>query len=396
MEAKVKSYGLSPTRRELLVGVFAASFLTTRSAAASDPIKIGVNLERTGNAATYGGHVLVAIQIAVEEINAAGGINGRKIELVVEDNRSSPEQAVIATRNLDRAGVVAIIGPIQSSQARTAFPATNRAEVVSISSGSGAPGISAQNRPWSFRNAAIDKAIFGGTADVFRRYHPNAQTIWLVYDPKDAYQTFLVKTVAPPELKRVGLRILNQDAPMEIPVDANDHSVFVTHIKGINPDVILVGLVIEQARTFLHELNRQQYRIPLMGGIGFITDAVAQSAGDLEFFCGQPFDANADDAVVQKFTREFAARSEKELPGQYTMPSYIEAGAYEAVYMIADALRPFSQSDLKTQRTAVRDFLATLKNYRGLGNTISFNAEGDAEKPTLVFRTSKGKWELVS
>lgn len=398
MRAGLVGLGCNPNRRQLLVlgTALAAGVAGVRPTLASDPIRIGINLERTGNAASYGGHVLIATQIAAEEINSAGGINGRLVELVIEDNRTLPEQAVIATRNLDQAGVVAIVGPVQSSQARTAFPATNRAKVVSISSGSSAPGISAQNRPWAFRNAAIDKAILGSTADVLRRRYPDAKTIWLTYDPKDAYETFLTKIVAPPELKRVGLEILNQDAPMEIPAEANDHSVFVTRIKAANPDVILVGLVVEQARTFLRELSRQQYRLPLIGGVGFVNDAVAQSAGDLDFYSGQPFHPYAADSAIQKFTKEFAARSEKELPGQYTMPSYIEAGAYEAVRMIGDAMRPVPpQADLATQRAAVRDFLASLKGYQGLGNSISFNSEGDAEKPTLVFHTVGGKWELI-
>lgn len=390
--------GYRPNRRQILAmgSALAAGAAGVRPALASTPFRIGLNLERTGNAASYGGHVLIASRIAAEEINAAGGINGRQVEIVVEDNRSLPEQAVIATRNLDQAGVVAVVGPIQSSQARTAFPATNRAKLVSISSGSSAPGISAQNRPWAFRNASIDKAIFGGTCDVVRRRYPDAKTILLTYDPKDAYQTFLIKTVAPPELKRVGLETLNQDAPMEIPVEANDHSVFVTRIKSTKPDIVLVGLVVEQGRTFLREMSRQQYKIPLIGGVGFVNDGVAKSAGDLDFYSGQPFNPYDTDPTVQKFVKEFAARSEKELPGQYTIPSYIEAGAYESVRMIADALRPLAlDADLAAQRAAVRDSLVSLKGYNGLGNSISFNSEGDAEKPPLVFHTVGGKWELI-
>ena len=83
-----------------------------------------------------------AAQIAVDEVNREGGINGAKLELVTEDNRSSPEQAVIVTRNLESKGVFAMLGPIQTTQCRTAFPAANRAQLPTISPGSSAPGSS--------------------------------------------------------------------------------------------------------------------------------------------------------------------------------------------------------------------------------------------------------------
>ena len=363
---------------------------------AQESIKIGINAERAGHAASYGGHMLVAAQIARDEINQAGGVNGRKLEFIVEDNRSSPEQAVIATRNLERAGVVAILGPVQSSQVRTAFPATNRAGVVSMSPGSGAPGLSAQNRPWTFRDAAIDQVIIDELVMQLRARHPGAKTVALTVDPKDAYETFLVTKVAPPALERNGFTMMNRDALVEIPTDTSDFSVFVTKLRGMNPDIILLGIQFEQAKAFLREANRQQLKVPMFGGLGYITESIAEAAQGIELYAGQPFDPDSADPRVQAFVKEFRARSEKELPGQYTTPTYIDAGAYETVHIFADALRAGAQkSDLKATREAIRDHIAKLKDYKGLGNTLSFNEEGDAIKPTLIYHTVKGAWEKL-
>lgn len=384
--------------RRLALIALAAMVVGAPAAKAQDTFKIGLNVERSGNAASYGGHVIIATQIAVDEINKAGGVDGAKLELVIEDNRTSPEQAVVALRNLDRAGVVAVIGPIQTSQARTAFPATNRAGLVSVSPGSGAPGLSAQNRPWTFRNAAIDQTIFGDVVKTFRARYPEVKTVALTLDPKDAYQTNLMTKVAPPAFEANGFTLVNKDAPIEIPVDAADHSVFVTKLRAMNVDAAVVGLVIEQGKTFLRELNRQQVKIPLIGGLGFVTDSIAQVSGGLDFYSGQPFDPGSSDPSVVAFVKEFKERSEKELPGQYTTPLYIEAGAYETVKIIADALKAAKirpGGDLKTAREAVRDYFAALKDYQGLGNTITINAEGDAVKPTLVFHTKDGRWERL-
>lgn len=228
-------------RRFILGAVVTAASMALLPAQAQQTIKIGVNVERTGAASSYGQHMMIAAQIALDEVNRAGGVDGVKLEFVTEDNRSSPEQAVIVTRNLDRAGVAAMLGPIQTSQCRTAFPAANRASLVSISPGSAAPGLTAQNRPWTFRIAAIDTLIVDEVVANLRKAHPRAKTVAVAVDTRDAYNQFLVKTVAPGVIEKHGLTFLNKDQPVEIAPDATDFSVFVTKLKAMNPDVLLLG-----------------------------------------------------------------------------------------------------------------------------------------------------------
>jgi branched-chain amino acid transport system substrate-binding protein len=388
-------------RRRVLSGLAAtglAGLPAIGRTQAQDTLKIGLNVERTGGAASYGAHMLIAAQIALDELNAAGGVNGSKLEFVIEDNRSSPEQAVIATRNLEKAGVLSMLGPIQSSQCRTAFPAANRASLVAISPGSGAPGLTAQNRPWTFRNAAIDQFIIDELVATLRKRYPNAKNVVALLEAKDAYVTFLVKTVAPPPLEKHGFTIVNKDALIEIPAETTDYSVFVTRIKALNPDLVLLGIQFESAARLLREAQRQKLVVPMFAGLGYVTDSVADAAKDMEVWAGQPFDPNAADAATQGFVKTFKARVEKELPGQYTTPTYIDAGAYETVRILADAFKAAGatpKSNPAEVRTKVRDYLAGLKNYQGLGNSLSINADGDAVKPTLLYRTGGGKWTKV-
>ncbi len=365
------------------------------AAHAQPALKIGVNLERTGSGASYGVHMLLAAQIALEEINAGQGVNGHKLELVIEDNRSSPEQAVIATRNLDNVGVFAMLGPIQSSQCRTAFPAANRAGLVAISTGSGAPGLTAKNRPWTFRNAAIDQIIIDEVVANLRKRYPQAKNVVAVVDPKDAYNSFLVKTVTPPALEKSGFTYANKDSLIEIPNDVSDFSVFVTRIKGMNPDIVLSGLLFEQGQGLLREANRQKLHVPMFAGLGYLTETVAKAAGDIDLWAGQPFDPGSADPKVRQFVQTFKTRAEKEMPGQYSTPTYIDAGAYEMMYILADALREAKatpDSPPKEVREKIRAYLAGLKSYSGLGNQLSINEEGDAVKPTLVYKSDGGRW----
>jgi len=359
------------------------------------PLRIGVNFERTGSISSYGQHALVSAQIAAEEINKAGGVGGAPIELVIEDNKSSPEQSVIATRNLADKNVFAMLGPVTTTVVRTAFPATNRAEMPAISPGSGAPGIGAQNRPWGFRDAAIDQIIIGDVVALIHKTYPNAKKVVIALDPKDPYEVFLAKNVAPPLLTQNGMVVANQGALIEIPVDVTDFSVFVTRIKALEPDVILVGVAHEALAGFLKEANRQQLTVPMFAGLGSITDAVADAAKEIHVFAGQPFDPHSDDPKVVEFVKAFKAKSERDLPGQYSNPIYADAGAYEGLYMLAAAMKAgniTAATPVKEARTKIRDYLSNLKGFPGLGNSIDINKDGDAIKKTIVFATQNGNW----
>lgn len=383
-------------RRLVLIAAAAAAMAISAQAAAQDTVKVGVNVERTGVGSSYGLHMLIAAQIAVDEVNREGGINGARMELVTEDNRSSPEQAVIVTRNLEAKGVAAMLGPIQTTQCRTAFPAANRAMLPTISPGSSAPGLSAQNRPWTFRISAIDSVVVGSVVDRLRKANPNARTVAIVVDPRDAYSQFLVNTVAPPILEKAGFTILNKDAHVDVPADSTDFSVFVTKVKAMNPDVVLMHMNLEPGAGYLREANRQKLTAPMFSGQGFITSGISNAAGDLQMWAGQPFDPDSTDPHVRKFVTEFKSRVEKELPGQYSAPTYIDASGYESIRVLADGLRAAKatpKSDPKQVRDSLRTYLTNLNGYAGLGNSLTMNAEGDTLKTTMVYRTRGGKWE---
>jgi ABC-type branched-subunit amino acid transport system substrate-binding protein len=163
----------------------------------------------------------------------------------------------------------------------------------------------------------------------------------------------------------------------------------------MNPDVVLSGLLFEQGKGFLREANRQKLVVPMFAGLGYLTETVAEAAGGIDLWAGPPFDPGAADPKVQKFVQTFKARVEKEMPGQYSTPTYIDAGAYESMYILADALREAKatpQSAPKEIREKVRAHLAALKSYPGLGNQLSINQDGDAVKPTLIYRASGGKF----
>ena len=134
----------------------------------------------------------------------------------------------------------------------------------------------------------------------------------------------------------------------------------------------------------------------MFGGLGSITDAVSDAAQTIHVFAGQPFDPSSDEPKVVAYVKEFRSRSEKQLPGQYSNPIYADAGAYEGVYMFADAMKIAGITEttpVKEARAKIKDHLTGLKDFPGLGNAIEINKDGDAIKKTIVFDTEGGRWK---
>ena len=214
-------------------------------------------------------------------------------------------------------------------------------------------------------------------------------------DPKDPYEVFLNRSVAPAALAANGMAIVNKESPIEIPVDVTDFSVFVTRIKALEPDVVLVGVAHEALAGFLKEANRQKLDVPMFAGLGSITDAVADAAKGIRCSPASRSTRPRTIRTSMTYVKEFAAASEKALPGQYSNPIYADAGAYEGIYMFAAAIRAgkiTGATPVKEARTRIRDYLASLRDFPGLGNAIAINKDGDAIKKTIVFATKDGKW----
>lgn len=370
--------------------------VTAGDGGSKGPIKIGLNLEMSGVASTLGPHALIAAEMARDEINAAGGIDGRKIEFVLKDNRSTPEQATIAVTDLVREDVVAIIGPVQSTQAAVAFPASNRAKVVSMSPGSAKPGLTAANRPWAFRNALLDNLVAQGVVRELVKREGIKRT-GIVVDGRDAYSNNYGNVVLPAALKANKVEIATV---IESKSGQRDFSVEVTSLKQAGVDSVALNTLFEDGAVFLKEAERQQLNVPIYGGASMAVPQTTQLAGAAAdgAYAGSTFVASLELPDVQAFVTEYEKRAKAALPsGAALLPGYIDAGTYETVKMIGSAFagKPGSGS-VDDERVAVRDYLAKLEGYKGLGTDISINEEGDVIKPIFVLQVTGGQFQKVA
>ena len=375
--------------------------MTTGVALAQRPIKIGVAFGLTGLWSDWCKRDIIAVEMAMEEINAAGGVNGMPLKSVIYDTASKPSEATRIVRKLatdDK--VLAILGPFSSSECEVAFPVGNRIGIVMIAQASSKPGVAAANRPYAFRNK-VDELRLAIPAIKKWKQHHNIKTVAIVHDAKDAVSRALGTTVLPGVCKKLGIKIVNEGKYVTYTTGDFDMRPQVTRLKGLKFDGIVFGGVYMDGVTFIKEARRQGVNQPMVGGNplmhllfplrgGKAAEGVYTSS---EFYYWMPKPS------VQKFTREYVKRA-KNKGFDPPQPLQFDVNVYDSIYMLAHVMKERGitnkPGDLAKDRELIMKGLTDLKGFPGLASEISFNKKtGDATKIIYVVKAQGGEWVLV-
>lgn len=375
--------------------------MTTGVALAQQPIKIGVAFGLTGLWSDWCKRDIIAVEMAMEEINAAGGVNGMPLKSVIYDTASKPSEATRIVRKLatdDK--VLAILGPFSSSECEVAFPVGNRIGIVMIAQASSKPGVAAANRPYAFRNK-VDELRLAIPAIKKWKQHHNIKTVAIVHDAKDAVSRALGTTVLPGVCKKLGIKIVNEGKYVTYTTGDFDMRPQVTRLKGLKFDGIVFGGVYMDGVTFIKEARRQGVNQPMVGGNplmhllfplrgGKAAEGVYTSS---EFYYWMPKPS------VQKFTREYIKRA-KNKGFDPPQPLQFDVNVYDSIYMLAHVMKERGitnkPGDLARDRELIMKGLTDLKGFPGLASEISFNKKtGDATKIIYVVKAQGGEWVLV-
>ncbi|MCD6297824.1 MAG: ABC transporter substrate-binding protein, partial [Deltaproteobacteria bacterium] len=193
----------------ILLFVFTSTIPAAEAGLKGKSIKVGVIVPLAGRAISWGQHSLIGAKIARDEINAAGGIGGIPLELIVTDTASKSDQAISLARKLtEQEKVLIILGPILSSACEMAFPVINRMKIVAVSPTSAKPGLSAKNRPWAYRNNLTSDKTLGPALEKWVKDN-NIKKAGIIYDNSDAVSTGEGAKVYPMFLKKFGVEILD-------------------------------------------------------------------------------------------------------------------------------------------------------------------------------------------
>jgi branched-chain amino acid transport system substrate-binding protein len=393
------------SRRHVLVTAtsLAAASIVPRFAhaqkLAGSEVRIGALLPFGGPFADWGKKDRIAVEIAVEEINAAGGVGGVPLRVFIEDTGSKPPEAAALTRKLalDQR-VLAIVGPFSSSEAEVAFPLGNQIKIPMIAQASSKPGIGAANRPWAFR-MNVDEGRQAEPAVRFWVKQYNIKTAAVIHDVKDAVGQILGSRVLPAVAKKAGVSIVNEGSYVTFQTGDLDFSAQATRLKSLQMDGLIFGGVFSDAASFLKEARRQGVKQPLVGGNPLMNELFPEQAGPAGEGTVAPsfFWAGSPEPRVQKLVAAFAARAKP--AGLPTTIEMINVNTYEAVHMLADVMKKSGvtnrPADLAADRERIMKALTNTTAWPGVMGRSGFNADGDGVKDVYVFMVKDGKWLKV-
>ena len=344
--------------------------------AGNDKVRIGVFMSLTGSTANFGISSTNGIKMAADEVNAAGGINGKQIELNVQDDRSdAQEAATIVTKFVTQDAVHAILGEVASSRSIAAAPIAQNAKIPMLTPSSTNPEVTRKG-DYIFRSCFIDP-VQGAAIAQFAARTLGAKRAAIMVDRKNDYSTGLEKFIGQTFTKLGGQIVLTQSYQE----GDQDFNAQLTSIKGSNPEVIFVpgyyndvGLIAKQARD-------KGMNVPLLGGDGWDAEQLYKIGGTAlngSFFSNHysPYDS---DPQVQRFVTNYKARFN-------SLPDALAATAYDAAHIMFDAIKRANSLEGK----AIRDALAATKDFPGVTGKVTFNENRDAVKPIVMIEIKDG------
>jgi branched-chain amino acid transport system substrate-binding protein len=347
-------------------------------------IPVGEYGSLTGLTATYGISTKNGSRMAFDEANAAGGVLGKKIDLTVEDDSSKPEEAanaVIKLINQDR--VVAVLGEVASSRSLAGAPYCQQAGVPMLSPSSTNPEVTKKG-DYIFRACFTDD-FQGKVVGMFATdpKYLGLKRLAVLYDVKNDYSKGLTD---------VFTRYV-QDAGGQIVAKASysegdkDFRAQLTDIKAQSPDAIYVPGYYQEAGLIARQARELKIPVPLMGSDGWDSPALLEVAGHAIEGCYMSNHYSVDDPSerVQKFVRDYRKRF-----GQ--VPDALAALGYDAAGMLVSAIKRAGT----TQGKALRDALASTKDYPGVTGNITLDADRNAKKPAVILKFEQGQWRFVT
>jgi branched-chain amino acid transport system substrate-binding protein len=333
-----------------------------------------------------------AIQIAVDEINAAGGINGAPIKIVSADSHGDLNTIANNVRRLAAdENVEVIIGPLASGEGQIAFPAAAAQKLPIVCNGCAAAGLLESAQPYAFRLVMQDDKNTDPVVG-YAIKQKGIKTAAIVNDVKDAVSKFMGTQFWPTAFKKYGVTNLTEQDPITFNTNDQNYVAQVTKLKSLNPDAVAtVGGPADVVRLAA-EMQRQGMKTQLLGSGGL------QSTGsDFTGPCGsacegmitsaQFWPENPDPAVAP-IIKNFSSRCQCDitLNGAY---------AYDAVYMIADIMRKGTYTaDAASDREKLTQALHQVKDFTGASGTYSLGADGDITRPGMLATVTNGTFVI--
>lgn len=332
-------------------------------------ILVGFYGSLTGDGASFGQSSKEGSELAVEEINAAGGVlGGRKLKLLVEDDQSKPDEASNAvTKLITQNKVVAVLGEVASRRSLAAAPVCQKYQIPMITPSSTNEGVT-KIGDYIFRICFIDP-FQGEVLAKFAFNDLKARKVAILKDISQDYSVGLTDSITK-NFTALGGTVLD---PVSYSGGDPDFKAILTQVRGQNPDAIFVTGYYTEAAIIARQARELGMKMPLLGGDGWVGDALKNGREALaNCYISNHYSADNPDPVVQNFVKAYKAKFNRE-------PDSIAALAYDSVKVLADSITRANS----TEGPKLRDAIAKL-DVGGVTGRLKMNAERNVDKPAVI------------
>ncbi len=359
------------------------------TAATGSEIVIGVSGPLTGSAAQYGNAVVNAAQLAVDEINAAGGVNGIKLKLVTADDEAdSGEKAVSAYNSLKDQGMQIFLGTVTSGSALAVIEKTAEDNMFQLTPSASADDVIKNDN--CFQICFTDSNQGVGSAQYIAD-NAIATKVGIIYDSSDAYSTGIYNTFKA-EAANKNLEIVAEQAFTK---DTNkDFSAQIQACKSAGADLVFLPIYYTEASLILKAADAVDYAPKFFGcdgldgilGVENFDTALAEGVMLLT-----PFAADAEDDATKKFVTAYKAKYNNETPNQFA------ADAYDGVYIIAELIKANNITADKSASEICDVLKAAIcadgfayKGLTGAGKDLTWDKSGAVSKAPMAVEIKNG------
>ncbi|MCW5745131.1 MAG: ABC transporter substrate-binding protein [Alphaproteobacteria bacterium] len=355
-----------------LVGTLMAGVGATGPAAAQ-PIVIGVSTPATGPAAVASEWELWGVNLALEEVNAAGGVLGRKVETMVLDNKCNPSEGVNVANKLVEAKVVAIIGSHCSSAHLAAMPIVKDAKIPMITGIASNPQITELSgvggNDWAFRISPSDKAMMD-TLGAYLGEKKVFKTVAIVGEDTDFGRggAAAFKAVA----EKAGITVISTDFHAQ---NTPDYTSILTRLQQRRPDAIATFQVGGDSLNFLRQAMQMGVHIPYTGRaeLGGRNTQIIQAGGMEGSISAWTYNHEIDAPANKAFVAKIMAK--------HKVPPYLQTwGSYDSFRIIIQAIKDAGSTD----GTAVRDAMKKMKFTNVYGKQVTFDDHNQAGRFVII------------
>ena len=347
-----------------------------------NPIRIGVAAPITGNSAEYGKGFQVATQMAAEVVNAAGGVKGRPIEMVVKDSKGdAKESADVARIFCEEEDIVEVIGDFSSSSCMASEPIYQEKGLVQISPSASHPDFAKMgDYMFGVVGRQDDEGPF--MAKYMAKKYIGAESVGVIFMTND--WGVVTSENFKQACEESGVAVTATESFIE---GEKDFNAVISKVRQTDPDALCLITQYNEAAIISKQVKQAGWDVQIMGAGAMYSDQLIQLGGaDVEGLIAEsPFIIEESDPKAMEFAEEFEKRAGFK-------PNIQAASAYDTALLVADAIGRAEE----VSRSAVRDALAATDNFMGITGPITFTEDGDVHRKYRVMAIQDGKWVALT